>query len=287
MKATARHSTLQSLLLLFLLNICPVLSAQKPVVGEGERMLQLFAQGYASKGAKTEEQLKTIMAVTDPGLTFEISTVALSGNKKNRSGDVTVWLQFLRRMHMEGASDVVRTFKKIEAVYQHSNTIYANIYLEFIYQVKGRDLVRGDEHLSVLLRKVDDTQWRIVDIRSLMIETEKFRGTCLCEIFASTASFNVSAKITMPAGANYRALTVVFEIQECDSRQKTYLIRISNYEFKWMATGQLYLLKDDKQCGQSVIEPEMIGTALEQKEVLGIIIKKYLFEFECAQITFK
>jgi hypothetical protein len=54
-----------------------------------------------------------------------------------------------------------------------------------------------------------------------------------------------------------------------------------------MATGQLYLLKDDEQCAQSTVEPEMIGTALDQKEVLSIIIKKYLFEFECAQITFK
>lgn len=287
MKATARHSILKSLLLLFLLGNCPVLFAQKPIVGEAERMLQLFARSYVSQGMKTEDQLKTMMAVTDPGLTFEINTVALSGNKKNRSGDVTVWLQFLRRMHMEGTSDVVRTFKKIEATYQRANTIYANIYIEFTYRVKGRDLVRGDEHLSVLLRKVDDTQWRIIDIRSLMIEAEKFRGTCLCEIFASKTSSNVSAKITMPAGGNYRASTVVFEIQECDPRQKTYLIRISNYEFKWMATGQLYLLKDDKQCGKSVVEPEMIGSALEQKEALGIIIKKYLFEFECAQITFK
>lgn len=287
MKATARHSILQSLLLPLLFGICSALSAQKPVVGEAERMLQLFARSYVSQGAKTEEQLKTIMAVTDPGLTFEINTVALSGNKKSRSGDVTDWLQFLRRMHVEGSSDVVRTFKKMEAIHQRSHTIYANIHIEFTWQVKGKDLVRGDEHLSVLLRKVDETQWRIVDIRSLMIETEKFRGTCLCEIFASKASSNVSAKVTMPAGSNYRASTVVFEIQECDPRQKTYLIRISNYEFKWMATGQLYLLKDDKQCGKSVVEPELIGAALEQKEALGIIIRKYLFEFECAQITFK
>ncbi|WP_250631795.1 hypothetical protein [Rhodoflexus caldus] len=283
----ARHSILQSLLLPLLFGICSALSAQKPVVGEAERMLQLFARSYTSQGAKTEEQLKTIMAVTDPGLTFEVNTVALSGNKKSRSGDVTDWLQFLRRMHVEGSSDVVRTFKKMETIHQRSHTIYANIHIEFTWQVKGKDLVRGDEHLSVLLRKVDETQWRIVDIRSLMIETEKFRGTCLCEIFASKASSNVSAKITMPAGSNYRASTVVFEIQECDPRQKTYLIRISNYEFKWMATGQLYLLKDDKQCGKSVIEPELIGAALEQKEALGIIIRKYLFEFECAQITFK
>jgi hypothetical protein len=287
MKATARHSILQSLLLPLLFGICPALLAQKPTTGEAERMLQLFARSYTSQGAKTEEQLKTIIAVTDPGLTFEINTVALSGNKKSRSGDISDWLQFLRRMHVEGSSDVVRTFKKIEAVYQRSHTIYANIHIEFTWQVQGKALVRGDEHLSVLLRKVDETQWRIVDIRSLMIETEKFRGTCLCEIFASKASSNISAKVTMPAGSNYRASTVVFEIQECDPRQKTYLIRISNYEFKWMATGQLYLLKDDKQCGKSVIEPEQIGVALEQKEALGIIIRKYLFEFECAQITFK
>ncbi len=190
------------------------------------------------------------MAVTDPGFTFEINTVVLSGNKKSRRDNVTDWLQFLRRMHVEGSSDVVRTFKKMEAIHQCSHTIYANIHIEFTWQLKGKDLVRGDEHRSVLLRKVDETQRRIVNIRSLMIETEKFRETCLCEILASKNSSNVSAKITMPAGSNYRASTVVFEIQECDPLQKTYLIRISNYEFKWMATGQLYLLKNDKQCGK-------------------------------------
>ncbi len=35
----ARHSILQSLLLPLLFGICSVLSAQKPVVGEAERML--------------------------------------------------------------------------------------------------------------------------------------------------------------------------------------------------------------------------------------------------------
>jgi len=287
MKATARYMIPEGLLLLFLLGICSLLAAQKPATAQAEQMLQLFVGGYVSSGAKTEEQLKTIIAVTDPGLTFEIHTVALSGNKKTRNGDAIAWLQFLRRMHSEGSADVLRTLKKIEAIHQRSNTIYANIHIEFSYQVKNRVVVRGDEHLSVLLRKVDDTQWRIVDIRSLMIETEKFRGSCLCEIFASKTSTSLLAKITMPAGANYRASTVVFEIQECDAHQQIYLIRISNYEFKWMATGQLYLLKDDKQCAQSTVEPEMIGTALDQKEVLSIIIKKYLFEFECAQITFK
>ncbi|WP_448519531.1 hypothetical protein [Rhodoflexus sp.] len=284
MRATTRHITPTCVLLLFLF-ILFKLTAQ-PSASEASRMVQLFATSYAAKGAKSEAQLKTLMAVTDPGLTFESNTVALSGNKRSRNGDVTDFLQFLRRMHTEGGSQVVRTLKKIESLHPRSNSIYANIHIEFVHMAGDKVLVKGDEHLSLLLRKVDD-QWRLVDIRSLMIEAEKFRGSCLCEIFTSQTSTNISAKITMPAGANYRASTVVFEIQECDPRQKTFLIRISNYEFKWMATGQLYLLKDDKQCGLSTIEPEPVGTALDQKDAFGLIIRKYLFAFECAQITFK
>lgn len=263
-------------------------SAQKVVVGEAERMIRIFVNAYASPGARTEEQLAKLIAVADPSLTFESVTVALSGNKKVRSGDINLWLQFLRNMHREGNAEVIRSFNKIEFIHSQTYSIYAVIYLQFSYIQDGKTVVRGDEHLNILLRKVDETQWRIVDIRSLMQETEKFRGTCLCEIFApKAASNNISAKIIMPSGANYRASTIVFELQECDPRQKTYLIRITNYEFKWMATGELYLLKDDKQCGKSDIEPEMIGTALSQREVFAVIIKKYLFGSECAQITFK
>ncbi|MCS7019541.1 MAG: hypothetical protein RMJ87_10640 [Cytophagales bacterium] len=273
----------------FLFSECFPLYAQKVATNEAERMVQIFANAYASPGARTEEQLAKLIALADPGLSFESVAVAISGNKKMRNGDISVWLQYLRRMHQEGNATVMRSFKKIGALYVQPNNIYANVHFEFTYIQQGKILVKGDEHVSILLRRVDETQWRIIDIRSMMIETEKFRGTCLCEIFTSKSSStnSVSAKITMPSGGNYRASTIVFELVECDPRQKTYLIRITNYEFKWLATGELYLLKDNKQCDKSEVDPEMVGIAFDQKEVFGIIIRKYLFEFECAQIAFK
>lgn len=290
MQATARNIIALGLPLLALLGVCLPIAAQKNApVGGGEagRMLQVFVGTYAATGLKSEAQLQALIDLTDPGLTFQITTVALSGNKKFRNGDAVFWLQFLRQMHTEGGAEVVRVLKKIEIASVRPTSVYANIHFEFTHLTANKPIVKGDEFLHVLLRKVDETQWRIIDIRSMMIETEKFRGTCLCEIFTSKTSPHISAKITVPSGTHYRASTVVFELHECDPRQKTFLVRVGNRDFRWLATGQLLLLKDNSKCNESTVPPEVVSTALERNEMITAIIRKYLFEFECAQITFK
>ncbi|MCS6967497.1 MAG: hypothetical protein RMJ44_03645 [Cytophagales bacterium] len=285
--ATAQRYACQWLLLLFFFQLLFCLQAQGNHTPEAERLIQLFADDYTTKGPKSEKQLNAFIAVSDPGMTFELTMVALSGNKKFYTGNVADWIQFLRRMHAEGSAEVVRSLKKIELLHQRPNTIYATVCVEFAQLINTKPVVKGDEYLHVLLRKVDEFQWRIINVHILMIETEKFRGMCLCELFNSKGTSNISAKITIPAGATYRSVSVTFQMEECDPKQKTLLIRITNFEFIWLATGQVYLLKDGTPCKLNGANAELIGVAIEQKDLFSLIIKKYLFESECSQITFK
>lgn len=160
-----------------------------------------------------------------------------------------------------------------------------------VYSVKyenirdGKIWVKGKETVSLVFRKIEN-DWKIIHYTVIGFENEKFKGACLCELFAGNNSF--VAKTAIPQGKGYftESLSFSFSVaegnkqkimlqrevypgQKIESGQQTYPVEKAYF---WEANGEIWDI-DEKE------KPKRkLGVTSQKTEAVYIIVKDFFKE---------
>jgi hypothetical protein len=148
------------------------------------------------------------------------------------------------------------------------------------YETKEEDgiWIKGKETVTMAMEKQND-RWKISHYSIVQIEDEKLKGTCLCELFASSSDEGeLVASTTIPTGRQYQTNFDNFEFKNIEGET---LIKIKSRPetFKRKANGMLVVMKDGK--------PVELGIATNKRESIGLIVRDYLYKDRCARLKMK
>jgi len=163
---------------------------------------------------------------------------------------------------------------KITESYSKGKTGYVSYNVDYENIRDGEIWVKGQETVTLVFRKVKDS-WLIVHYTVVVFEDEKFKGPCLCELFASTANF--VAKTTIPQGKGYSTENLTFSFTVMDNKQ---VILLNQKPYLWEANGNVWEVDKDNKPIRG------LGLASERPEAVYIIVKD-IYKEPCASFKVK
>jgi hypothetical protein len=247
--------------------------------------VQDFAGQFAKKylAAQSREDAEALSAYLTRDVTVAYSSISLSGQKKALHGD---WRDFLKALEAQQVDTVSQRTTELRGVkYDGEVGNFAIVLYQVDYEILRHKISqsKGVETVTLVCRKVD-TDWQVVDFKSVSIETERFRGPCLCEVFSSEAD-KFTSKTVAPNGKSYQSHLYEFEFALCDQRNQIHTIKVGKDAFKWLISGEIYLLAAPDDCTTQPTAP--IGLAANRLEAVRTIVEKHLLVANCSSVTLK
>jgi ketosteroid isomerase-like protein len=269
-------------LLLLVLNFgLPSALAQSGWGSEVQDFAGQFAKKYLA--AQNREDAEALSAYLTRDVTVAYSSISLNGQKKVFHGD---WRDFLKTLETQQIDTVSQRQNELRGVkYDGEVGNFAIVLYQVDYEILRNKIphTKGVETVTLVCRKVD-TEWLVVDFKSVSIETERFRGPCQCEVFSSEAD-KFTSKTVAPNGKSYQSHLYEFEFALCDHRNQIYTIKVGKNAYKWLISGEVYLLATPDDCTVQPTTP--IGLAANRLEAVRIIVEKHLLVANCSSVTLK
>ncbi|WP_157637706.1 nuclear transport factor 2 family protein [Flexithrix dorotheae] len=139
-------------------------------------------------------------------------------------------------------------------------------------------LTKGSQVITATAKKFGKT-WKIIRITVVEMESEKFKGSCLCELYEGTsATGNFITKTTVPGGKNYTSNMNHFTVTKKD--RGTVLINMDGENFIWENNLNIFEAKEDGSKGTK------IGIGTNSYEVIQTLIKAEFSE-HCTDLVLR
>ncbi len=244
-----------------------------------------YVENFAKKSIaiKNREDVEALSTYLTRDVSVSYTLIALNGQKRVVHGD---WREFLRNMETlltDSSTEKKYEMRGVKYDAEVGNYTIATYQLDYVQYRGGQAQTKGMETVTVTCRKVDDT-WLITDFNSIGIELERYRGSCLCEIFISEED-KFTTKTIAPNGKSYQSHLLEFVFSVCDHRNQIYAITAGKNFYKWLINGEVYLMASPEDC---TIQPTTaLGLAANKIEAIRIIIEKHLLLANCTTVSVK
>ncbi len=237
------------------------------------RRIYAFADAYA-KLPQTQKR-STVLDFVSEDLTSVNIITRVNGNVNYLNGDYKVFDSYLQKLETTESLKITYKITNIEKILVKNGTAVVVYSVEYEFAKEGSAWSRGTEIVTIALRKVGN-MWKILHFTFVGIEDEKFKGTCLCEIFSSGGG-DLVAKATVPSGKSYSTDLNNFVFKGAEYADRT--IMVNNFEFTWKPTGELY----PKGGGSD----KFIGTAKTKEDAAIMLMQNVLYVNNCSELKVK
>jgi hypothetical protein len=252
--------------------------AQAPPKEEAEfkRILTEFTQAYADF-PRTKDK-SSVLRHMAPELATELTNYLLNDEIGGGYSDLAGFNTYLDRLAAQ--PDLSIDYKITKFLYFYlKEGLGVGVY-EVSYAIKkgGEAVLIGNEVNTVnLIKKAEG--WKIAFYSVYDVPTELNRGTCLCELFQSSAG-NFMAKTTFPAGKQYETKLDNFSFALGKANER--LVKTGKFLFRWLPEGKLLY---DEADGTN--PPKELGTAQTNAQVVFLVLRHVLYAKNCLEIKRK
>lgn len=237
-----------------------------------------FIQSYAAISETGDKE--AVLRYLSPKSQSTIFYFSISENVRLQNSNYEGFSTYLEKLSNTVGMDVKYEFKEI--IRNHVNGDVAIVIAIIDYELKetGGFHVRGSETVSFAWKKIGNS-WKIVHFMVMGIEDEKLRGTCLCEVFASSEGKYV-VRTTMPGGRSYQ--TSYHEFHARKTGGATIIKTTDNEMFTMKSDGEVWLRDNSSSSVDKMHEVQPLGKARDVKEAILLIIREHLHEDHCTNI---
>lgn len=244
---------------------------QADIEAELTAMVENFAKDYVA--LPNTKNADRVIGYMDESLTYSIFVLTISGRSRAQRGSYENWSTYIRSLIRVDLEELRYDVSNIHVPqYSEKNgTVTYNV----SYETKEADglWVKGKETVTMAMEKKDG-DWKVVFYNIVQVEDEKYKGTCLCEIFASQSEGGeMVVKTTIPSGRSY---TTKFDNFEFRSSNGETMIKTSESVFRRLGNGKVVAIEQDEE-----IE---LGMAQNKRDIVLTIVRDYLYKDSCARL---
>ena len=255
------------------------LQAQAPPANDEEDLtavLDSFTEAYRKLPESKDKN--SVLRYVSEDLSYSIFNFNILGRSRMQEGDYQGFEGYVGYLVRTGLSTLRYDVSDVRVT--HTSDKLGVLTYKVDYETKEDEgiWVKGKETVSMAMEKRDG-QWRIVHYAIIQIEDEKLKGTCLCELFASSSEEGeLVARTTIPTGRQYTTNFDNFEFKPVNGET---LIKVKDRDeiFKRLSSGMVVVMKDG--------EVQEIGTANNKRESVGLILRDYLYKERCARLKIR
>lgn len=264
-----------SLLLFTTLFLVNGLFAQTKATDEA-KVLEKITREYAKAYDKvtTTKDKTSVLKYLDPKLSSILLRTTIRDKVSYLRSDFDGFDKYLTQIIATPSMKINYNITDISKSYVNGNTGMVVYSVGYENIRDGEIWVKGSETVTLVFRKMEK-EWKIIHYTVVGFEDEKFKGPCLCELFASTANF--VAKTTIPQGKGYSTENLTFSFTVMDNKQ---IILLNQKPYLWESNGNVWELDDKNEPSRK------LGIASERPEAVYNIVKD-VFKEPCASFKVK
>ncbi len=225
-----------------------------------EKTVTDFAKAYAGLG--TSKNVDGVLAFMDPDMTSFLVSTAVNGKTAAFQTGMEGFSAHLRQVAVTPGMKInydLKGFLQSEVNDATGTVVYK---VDYEQLRDGETWAKGHETVSMFLVK-SPNGWKISHFTVIGVESEKFKGACLCELYTGSGG-SLIAKTTMPQGKGYTTDNVQFAFPVTESGRA---IMGNEAIYPWLSNGELWT-QDDK--GE---KKKMLGATTKKNEAIMLIIK--------------
>lgn len=260
------------LLVIFTLLSSYIFAQDKDESAALEKITKDYAKAY-SKLSETKDK-STVLKYLDPSLTSVLIRTSIRDKVGYLRSDFDGFDKYLNQLLATPVMKINYKVTEITESFTRGNTGVVSYNVDYENIREEEIWVKGQETVTLVFRKIKGT-WKIIHYTVVGFEDEKFKGPCLCELFASSANF--VAKTTIPQGKGYTTENLTFSFTVMDNKQ---VILLNQKPYLWESNGNVWELDENNKPARG------IGLASERPEAVYLIVKDR-FKEPCASFKVK
>ena len=257
--------------------ICPAwVKAQND---EGEiQALKLQFDNFIKAYSKVEQtkDKQSVLKYMFRDVTATLVSFDMSKNMEVRNTDLRSFESHLDELITNKEMEIKYQVSGILRTYINNNKNGVLVYtVDYEIKKSGYQWSKGTETVTLTYKKIEG-QWLIIQYSVVAIEDEKFRGACLCEVFADETGEYVS-KLMIPTGRSYVSELNYFNFYE--EKGERY-IKADAYVYRWAKTGEIWRQPEGAEVNEVKIGGAYSG---DKREAMVVILGRHLYKENCAQ----
>lgn len=143
----------------------------------------------------------------------------------------------------------------------------------------GETLIKSTQQ-STLVLKYFGAIWKVLDISGSILEDERFKGNCACEIYRNSAQTNrIILKVSAPFVNNYNTNYHFVEIE--DTGKGNRMINAEDHLFQWAKNGDIKAYSGNNDKGVALGSADNINAAIE------LVVLNSLYTSNCKDLLIK
>jgi hypothetical protein len=189
----------------------------------------------------TEEEFLKLFDMRFVGSEVKVDVLGVVDIKKtNRGTMLEDFKNYKKSLPGAGIGNLRFTIKKFHTVAVKGKTGVAALDITFEVFKEGELISKGDQTVSMTLLETNDG-WKVTYLSRLYVESEKYLGKCICQIFGNAGADNMGSfatYLTVPDGDEYMELNDRFVISK--KGEKASIMKNGDDEYSWnLSTGEI------------------------------------------------
>ncbi|KXX70069.1 hypothetical protein AVL50_14440 [Flammeovirga sp. SJP92] len=233
-----------------------------------ERIIKDAVENRKSKNPMAE--LQTVMDNFSESALINVTHVSLDERKYKETMTKSEYQSLYENMYKE---NIRRDYQlEIHDIQVQRNTAVAIFTLDYTLMnaSNGKVMSKGTEFIvSTLI--VKGSTWKFLELNVTDVESEKYQGTCSCEVLSNEKTGNVVARVVAPKGDHFQKDIHSVHRKKINDRD---LFMVQGVKFEWTENLEVYVLD------QELKTIHLLDTAKNYEEVVQKIIA-YLYKDEC------
>ena len=235
----------------------------------------MYENHFSSASASiSESEFEALFDKRFKGTEVEVD---VRGEVQIRTTDLGTMKETYKRFKDSGKNVIRFAVKEFHTVSIKGATGVASMTLEFELLSDNELISKGEQAVSMTLRKFEDT-WKITFINRVFVESEKYLGNCICEMFSEGGANKdglgrYATYLTMPDGDEYVEANDRFTVSAKGVNRE--ITRNGDDSYDW-----------DIKSGNIVKNGEVIGNAKMPSTAIKNILKSVNSD-RCQRITNK
>ena len=212
------------------------------------------------------EKFESFFAPQFKGTDVEVD---LNGDVEAYDLDLDAIVETYRRYRKVSGLDINFSITKFNTVAIKGKTGVASFEVDFELSKNGATMSKGQQMVSLTAKTRGDS-WQISFINRLYVQSEVYKGTCVCDIFTQ-GSDNFATFLTVPDGDSYLTSSDRFEMLEGTEQR---VIRVNGTQvYEW-----------NGNTNEVLVEDKSLGIARLPETAIKLILKEMNIE-KCQAVT--
>ncbi|NME71365.1 hypothetical protein [Flammeovirga aprica] len=259
---------LSNILIALILGLFAIQSSFAQSKKDVEKLIENAVENRRSKNPVAE--LHQAMDNFSESAIINMTYVSMDEKKHKKVLKKTEYQTIYENMYKE---NIRRDYElEVHDIQVRKNTAVAVFSLDYtlINNANGKVMSKGTEFIvSTLIAK--ESAWKFLELNITDVESEKYQGTCSCEVLSNDKTGNVVARVVSPKGDHFQRDVHSVYRKKVKGRD---LFMVQGVKFEWTENLEVYVLDQD-------LKPlHLLDNAKNHEQVVQKIIA-YLYKDEC------